>query len=92
MRVEYTPALFDDVCECAFDYHQTGWTVCGAEDPAVITLSRRFGVRHPELAGYTVVRVIDQYVSPWKSDTFLDFSNDEMTDEEYRLYEEAVDE
>lgn len=89
---EYTSDMYGDIMDCMLDYHQTGWTVCGAEDPAVITLSEEFGEIHPALAGYTVVRVIDKYVSPWKSDTFLEFSNDEMTDEEYRLYEEVVGE
>lgn len=84
--LSYTQELFDDACECALDFFQIGWTVCGAEDPAVMTLSVGFGERHPELAGYSVVRVIDKYVSPWRSDTLLEFSNIEITDEEYLLW------
>lgn len=90
--VDYTPELYGDVCDNMLDYFQTGWTVCGAEDPAVISLGEEFGEKHPELAGYTTVRVIDRYVSPWKSDTLLEFSNSDITDEEYKLYEELVDE
>ena len=92
MTVDYTPELFDDICDSALDYFQTGWTVCGAEDPAVISLGAEFWGKHPELAGYTTVRVIDKYVSPWKSDTLLEFSNEEMTDEEYGLYEGLMEE
>ena len=90
--VDYTEELFDDICDSALDYYQTGWTVCGAEDPAVITLGREFGEKHPELKEFTTVRVIDQYVSPWKSDTFLEFSDRPITDEEYALYEGVIDE
>jgi hypothetical protein len=89
---DYDADLFGDVMDSAVDYHQTGWTVCGAEDPAVITLGKEFGEMHPALAGYEVVRVIDKYVNPSKSDTLLEFSNRDMTDEEYRLYEELVEE
>lgn len=88
---DYDSDLFGDVMDSAVDYYQTGWTVCGAEDPAVITLGKEFGEMHPALAGYTTVRVIDKYVGPNKSDTLLEFSSEEMTDEEYRLYEELVE-
>ena len=88
----YTSDLFGDVMDSAVDYHQTGWTVCGAEDPAVISLGKEFGEKHPELAEYTVVRVIDIYVNPNKSDTLLEFSNEEMTFDEYALYEELIEE
>jgi len=58
----------------------------------MIYLNAEFGERHPELAEYTVVRVIDVYVSPWKSDTLLEFSNRDLTDEEYKLYEAIMSE
>lgn len=90
--MNYTPELYADICDNILDYFQTGWTVCGAEDPAVITFSEELGEKHPELAGYTVVRVIDKYVSPWKSDTLLEFSNNDITDEEYALYEGVMEE
>ena len=90
--LDYDSDLFGDVMKYAGDYYQTGWTVCGAEDPAVIMLSAEFGEKHPALAGYTTVRVIDRYVGPNKSDTLLEFSNQSMTDDEYRLYEELVEE
>lgn len=89
--LDYTPELFGDVMESALDYFQTGWTVCGAEDPAVIHLPEKFGEKHPELAGYTVVRVIDKYVNPSLSDTRLEFSNRDMSEDEYRLYEEVME-
>jgi len=89
---EYTPDMYGDITDCMLDYHQTGWTVCGAEDPAVITLSEAFGEIHPALAGYEVVRVIDKYVNPNKSDTLLEFSNRDMTDDEYERYEELMEE
>lgn len=89
--LSYTPELYADICASMADYFQTGWTVCGAEDPAVINLGQEFAEKHPELAKYTVVRVIDKYVSPWHSDTLLEFSNAEITDEEYLLYEEVME-
>ena len=88
---EYDRDLFDDICDTAVDYHQTGWTVCGAEDPGVIILGPGFGEIHPALAGYTVVRVIDKYVNANKSDTLLEFSNRDITDEEYLLYEGVME-
>lgn len=90
--LDYTTRLYDDILDFAIDYHQTGWTVCGAEDPAVVSLSEQFGEIHPELAEYPMVRIIDKYVGPNKSDTLLEFSDREMTDEEYQLYEELMEE
>lgn len=90
--VAYTPELFTDVVMHMLDYYQISETVCGSEDPAVITLTNGFAVKRPELAGYGVVRVTNRFVSPWKSDTFLEFSNDELTAEEYEWYEERMDE
>jgi hypothetical protein len=88
----YTPELFADIMAEVLDYHQTGETVCGAEDPAVISLTNGFAVKHPELAGFGTVRVIDRYVNAWKSDTLLEFSNREITDEEYAQYDELAGE
>ena len=59
---EYTPELYGRVMERMLDYHQIGWTVCGAQDPAVISLAE-------PIDGYTMVRVRERYVSAWKSDT-----------------------
>ena len=89
---EYDRDTFDDVLEHALDYHQIGWTVCGAEDPAVISLGEKFFEIHPALTGFTTVRVIDKYVSPWKSDTLLEFSDRDITDEERKLYEDLMEE
>lgn len=89
--VSHSPELFGDILDNAVDYHQTGWTVCGAEDPAVIHLGPDFGKKHPALAEHSVVRVIDRYASPWHSDTLLEFSSNEITDEEYALYEEVME-
>lgn len=86
--VDYTPELIAKVMDNMADYHQTGETVCGAEDPAVISLLQPL----PEFEGCTVVRVLNRYVNPWKSDTFLQFSNEEITEFEYSLYEELADE
>lgn len=86
----YSAELYADIMANMEDYYQTGETVCGAEDPAVITLSPTFADKHPEYAGYGVVRVVDRYVSPWSSDTELVFSNDPLTADEYRQYEETV--
>lgn len=83
--VDYTPELFAEVMENMADYHQTAETVCGAEDPAVITLTK-------PMDGFTVVRVTNRYVNPWKSDTFLEFSNQEITDAEYELFDGLIDE
>lgn len=86
--VDYTPELFTDVVLNMRDYYQMSETVCGAEDPAVIVLTK-------PVAGFeefTVVRVTNRFVSAWKSDTFLQFSNDGLTDDEYRQFEERLDE
>lgn len=90
--VRYTPELFAEVMEHQLDYWQLGETVCGAEDPAVITISEEFSVKHPEFKGLTFVRVIDRYVSPWKSDTFLEFSTRDITSDEYQTYDELAGE
>lgn len=81
--VPYSEYLFSEVMKHQLDYLQTGETVCGAEDPAVITLGDSFGTAHPEYSGLTVCRVTERYVSPWKSDTFLEFSTEEATATEY---------
>ena len=83
--VDYTAELFAAVMENMADYHQMSETVCGAEDPAVITLL-------DPMNGFTVVRVVNRYVNPWNSKTLLIFSNVEMTPEEYADYEELADE
>lgn len=89
---DYDSDLLGDALDTSLDYVQLGWTVCGAEDPAFIALGKEFGEMHPALAGYEFVRVIDKYVNPNKSDTLLEFSNRDMTDEEFRLYEELREE
>ncbi len=89
--LDYTPELFADIVDNQTDWHQTGETVCGAEDPAVINIGTEFGKKYPELAGLTVVRVIDRYVNPWKSDTLLEFSDREITATEYAQYEELAE-
>ena len=84
----YTPELFADIVDNQIDWYQTGETVCGAEDPAVVYIGTAFGAKHPELAGYSVVRVIDRYANPWKSDTLLEFSNRDATDDELERHED----
>jgi hypothetical protein len=91
LTVDYSPELFSDAMEFQTDYLLLGETVCGAEDPAVIWLGEDFSAKHPEFKGFTVVRVIDRYVSPWKSDTLLEFSNREATAEEYALSDDNDD-
>jgi len=90
--LDYTPELFADIVANQIDWHQLGETVCGAEDPAVIHVSYRLGRKYPELAGLTVVRVTERYVNPWKSDTIVEFSDREITDEEYAQYDELAGE
>lgn len=85
--VSYSEDLYSEIMDNMTDYHQTGETVCGAEDPAVITIGTGLGAERPELAGFGTVRVIDRFVNPWKSDTLLVFSNVEITAEEYADYE-----
>lgn len=83
--VSYSEDLYSDVTDHMVDYHQLGETVCGAEDPAVITIVEGLGVDHPELEGFNTVRVTERYVNSGRSDTFLEFSNRDITDEEYAL-------
>lgn len=90
--VPYSPELFQDVLAHQLDYWQLGETVCGAEDPAVITLDNDFSKDHPEFKGFTVCRVIDRYVSPWKSDTLLEFSNRDISSDEYQQSDDLAGE
>ena len=92
ITIEYTPELYGDVMEHMIDYHMTGWTVCGAQDPAVVYLDDKFGEKYPTLSKYSVVRVIDRFLNGWKSETLLEFSNEDMTDDEYKMYEEIMEE
>ena len=92
VTLDYTPELYADICEDYADYHQLGWTVCGAQDPAFIYLGEGFAKKHPELAEYSIVRVIDKYLNEWNSATLLEFSNQDITDEEYARYEEVMQE
>jgi hypothetical protein len=82
--IPYNKELFADVMANMLDYWQLGETVCGQEDPAVISIGTEFGDKHPEFKGLTFVRVIDRYVSPWKSDTFLEFSTRDISSAEYQ--------
>lgn len=91
-ELKYSQELYADIMAHAAEYFQTSETVCGAEDPAVIELLESFIRKHPELAGYSFVRVVDRYVSPWKSDTLLVFSNEGITPAEYAWYEEMMGE
>ena len=92
MTIDYIPELYDKVMDCMGDYFMTGWTVCGAEDPAVIYLNDEFGKIYPTLKEYSVVRVIDRFLNSWSSETLLEFSNEDMTDEEYERYDEVMKE
>lgn len=88
--IEYTPELYQDVCEDFGDYHMLGYTVCGAQDPAFIYLGESFGKKYPTLAEFQYVRVIDRYLNSWNSETLLEFSNHEITEAEYEQYEEVM--
>ena len=89
---DYTPELYNDVMDCMADWHMTGWTVCGAADPGVVYLNEEFGKKYPSLSKYSVVRVIDRFLNEWSSETLLEFSNEDITDAEYKLYEEVMEE
>lgn len=86
--VDYSSELYGQVMDNMADYHQTGETVCGAQDPAVVALRKPLA----EFPEYTMVRVTERYVSPWQSNTFLEFSNEELTDLEYERYDTYMDE
>lgn len=90
--LDYQGELWGDIMDNYADYFQTWWTVCGAQDPAVILLNEEFGKMYPSLAEYSVVRVIDRFLNEWNSETLLEFSNEEMTDAEYKLYEDLMEE
>lgn len=90
-NIPYNSQIFNDICEDYADYRQTGFTVCGAEDPAVIYLGEEFKNKYPRLSKYGVVRVIDQYVNPWVSNTIFEFSNKDITDEEQIMSERILD-
>lgn len=88
--IEYTPELYNDICEDFGDYMMMGYTVRGAQDPAFIYLGEGFGKKYPELAEFRYVRVIDRFLNSWNSETLLEFSNEDMTDAEYEQYEEVM--
>ena len=90
--LDYTPELFEEIMDSFSESCLTGYTVCGAQDPMVIELGDAFKDNHPELAEYSVVRVIDKYLNAWNSATLLEFSNQDITDEEYARYEEVMQE
>lgn len=92
ITLDYTKELYNDICYDYAEYFQTGWTVCGAQDPAVIYIGEGFKKKHPELKEYSTVRVIDKYLNEWSSATLLEFSNNNITDEEYELYNAIIDE
>ena len=89
---DYNPEFYNDIMDCMADWHMTGWTVCGAQDPAVVYLDDEFGKLYPTLKEYSVVRIIDRFLNSWSSETLLEFSNEDMTDAEYKLYEEVMEE
>ena len=92
ITIEYTPELYQDICKDYGDYFQTGYTVFGALDPAFIYLGEDFGKRNPKLAEFRYVRIIDRFLNSWNSETLLEFSNEDVTDAEYKLYEEVMEE
>ena len=92
ITVDYNPELFGHMMDNMGDYFMTGWTVCGAQDPAVVYLDDKFGEKYPTLSKYSVVRVIDRFLNEWSSETLLEFSNEDMTDQEYERYEEVMEE
>lgn len=88
--LEYNSELYGDIMDSLREYFQTGYTVCGAQDPAVVYLNNNFGRKQPSLAKYSVVRVIDRFLNEWSSETLLEFSNKDITDQEYKLYEKLM--
>lgn len=90
--IDYNPDFYQDIMDCMGDYFMIGWTVCGAQDPAVVYLNDEFGKKYPTLKEYSVVRVIDRFLNSWSSETLLEFSNEDMTDAEYKMYEEVMEE
>lgn len=92
ITLDYTTDLWNDLMDNFEMYYQTGWTVCGAQDPAIIFPNEHFYKKYPELLGCPVVRVIDKYLNEWNSATLLEFSDKDMTDEEYAEYEKLMDE
>ena len=89
---DYSPEFYHDIMDCMADWFQTGYTVCGAADMGVLYLNDEFGKMYPSLKQYSVVRVIDRFLNEWNSETLLEFSNEEITDAEYKLYEEIMEE
>lgn len=92
MILDHTKELYNDICSNMLDYRQIGYTVCGSQDPAVIYLDDSFGEIYPELKKYRIVRVKEKFLNAWNSETFLEFSSDPMTNQEYDDYEKIMDE
>ena len=89
---DYNPEFYEDILNCMADFFLTGYTVCGAADPGIVLLSDKFGKMYPSLKEYSVVRVIDRYLNEWNSETLLEFSNEDITDEEYKIYDKLMEE
>jgi len=92
VTIDYSPELYGDITDGFYDYFLLWYTVCGAQDPAVIYLNEGLGKKYPELAKYSVVRVIDKFLNSWSSQTLLEFSNQDVTDKEYEMYEKLMKE
>lgn len=92
LTVDYNRELFSDLIDNMVDWHITGYTVCGAEDPGVLHITKEIGRLYPQLKGYSVVRIIDRFLNEWSSETLLEFSNEDMTEAEYKLYEKVMEE
>lgn len=90
LTVDYNRELFGHLMDNVGDYFTTNYTVCGAEDPAVIYIND-VGDKYTELKGYSVVRVIDRFLNSWSSETLLEFSNEDITDKEYEMYEKLME-
>lgn len=92
LTVDYTPELYEEIMDSFGESWLQGYTVCGQQDPAVIELGDHFIDTHPQFEDYTYVRVIDKFLNSWNSATLLEFSNHELTDEEYETYEDILKE
>ena len=95
ITLDYNSDLYHEAMESMWDYFTLWETVLGAQDPSVTFLGKIFIKNHPELKGYRIMRVKEKYLNEWSSATFLEFSNQEISDEEQdmtdKYYEELED-
>lgn len=90
LRVDYDADIYHEAILCSNEVIITGYSVCAAQDPAVIVLGREFSEKYPQVSRYQFMRVINTPLNEWSTETVLEFSNEDVSDEEMRAYDKIL--